>query len=102
MSEAQRQMPRYQSHKTVWALKISALEIHEDKSATIAPADNGFAPFKTRSGWAERFTGGEEDTGYFVRYADGFTSWSPTKAFEAGYAIIPVGGHGTGLPADEH
>lgn len=85
---AAREMPRYQSHKKVWALKISAIEIHEDKSATIAPADKGFAVFKTKSGWAERWTGSEDDKGYYVQYADDFASWSPTKAFEDGYTLV--------------
>lgn len=82
------EMPRYQSHKKVWALKIAALEIHEDKSATIAPEEIPYAPFKTHPGWAERFTGSEDDKGYFVQYEDGFASWSPTKAFEDGYTRI--------------
>ena len=88
MSEgtAMREMPRYKSHKTVHALKISAVEIHEDKSATIAPADEGFAPFKTDTGWGERFKGDESDPGYYVVYDDGYKSWSPSKAFEEGYS----------------
>lgn len=88
MNEPQRQMPLYQSHKKVWALKIAAIEIHEDRSATIAPADDGFAPLKTRVGWADRFEGSEDDRGYYVQYEDGFTSWSPSKAFEEGYTRI--------------
>jgi hypothetical protein len=83
-----REMPRYRSHKEVWALKIDAIEIHQDQSATIAPADEGFAPFKTKPGWAERWGGSEDDTGYYVQYADGFASWSPTTAFEDGYTRI--------------
>lgn len=79
------EMPRYVSHKTVWALKIKAIEIHEDKSATIAPADAGYAVLKTKPNWAERWKGSEDDKGYYVQYADGFASWSPTKAFEEGY-----------------
>lgn len=82
------EMPRYKSHKTVWALKIAAIEIHEDKSARIAPADKGYAAFKTAAGWAARFTSGD-DPGYYVVYADGFASWSPTKAFEDGYTREP-------------
>ena len=81
-------MPCYRSHKEVWALKIAALEVNEDKSAKIAPADKGYAVFTTKPGWAERFTGGD-DPGYYVMYADGFDSWSPTKAFEDGYTRIP-------------
>lgn len=82
------QLPRYRSHKIVYALKISAIEIHEDKSATISPDDAGYAVFKTRSGWAERWAGSEDDKGYYVQYGDGFASWSPTKAFEEGYSRI--------------
>jgi hypothetical protein len=79
------EMPRYKSHKTVHALKIAAVEIHEDQSATIAPEDDGFAPFKTQPGWGERFKGSEDDRGYYVVYDDGYASWSPTKAFDEGY-----------------
>lgn len=85
---ASAEMPRYQSHKKVHALKISALEFHEDGSATIAPAETMYAPFRTREGWRDRFTGSDEDTGYYVVYSDGFTSWSPTEAFESGYTRI--------------
>jgi hypothetical protein len=82
-----REMPRYTSHKAVHALKIAAIEINLDKSARIAPADRGYAPFATAPGWAERFKGGAtDDPGYYVVYADGYASWSPTKAFEDGYA----------------
>lgn len=83
-------MPRYTSHKTVHAVKIAAVEIHEDKSATIAPAD-GATAFKTFPGWAERWKGTEDDKGYYVQYGDGFASWSPTKAFEDGYTadVVP-------------
>lgn len=98
---ASAEMPRYKSHKTVWALKIAAIEINEDKSAKIAPADKGYAPFTTPAGWASRFTGTETDLGYFVQYPDGFASWSPGKAFLDGYtaekdvkhAGLPVSGY---------
>lgn len=99
MSEsAMMQMPSYECHKQVWALKIAAIEIHADKSATIAPVDKGYAPFTTEPGWAERFTGSEDDRGYFVSYADGFASWSPTKAFEEGYSRSESPKQHRGLP----
>jgi hypothetical protein len=85
---ASREMPRYQSHKHVWALKIAGIEINEDGSATIAPADDGYGPFETKPGFKERWHGSEEDLGYFVQYQDGYQSWSPTKAFEDGYTLI--------------
>jgi len=87
-SGAQREMPRYKSHKEIHALKISAIEIHEDKSATISPADEGYSPFKTEVGWADRFKGDESDKGYYVVYKDGYTTWSPVNAFQDGYTPI--------------
>jgi hypothetical protein len=88
MSDAQSEMPRYRSHKRVHALRIAAIEIHPDGSAYIAPADPGYAPFRTRPEWAGRFHGNEADPGVYVVYEDGFTSWSPTKAFDEGYSRI--------------
>ena len=85
---AAREMPRYQSHKKVWALKIETLDIGENGVAKIMPADEGYALFETRPGWADRFEGSDDDFGYYVRYEDGFTSWSPTEAFENGYTSI--------------
>lgn len=87
-SGAAAEMPKYKCHKEVWALKIAAIEIHEDKSATIAPEDKPFAPFTTEAGWATAFKGSEEDKGYYVVYKDGYKSWSPTKVFEEGYTRI--------------
>lgn len=84
----QMEMPKYQSHKQVHALHIAGVEIHPDGSATIAPKEGEYAPFTTRAGWANRFGGTEEDLGVYVVYPDGFTSWSPTAAFESGYSKI--------------
>lgn len=95
--EVVRELPRYRSHKTVWALKIAAIEINEDKSARIAPVDKGFTVFTTKPGWGERFTGSDADPGYYVQYADGFESWSPSKAFEEGYTPESAAQH-LGLP----
>lgn len=83
-----RAMPRYRSHKIVSALRIAAIEIHADKSATIAPSEAGYEPFRTAPGWADRFRGDESDLGYYVFYSDGYASWSPEKAFLDGYTRI--------------
>lgn len=88
---ADAQMPRYSSHKEVRAFKIAAIEFEEDGSAKISPADgvrtqNGTV--KTKPDFRRKFTGGEDDTGYYVLYKDGYESWSPTQAFEEGYTRI--------------
>ena len=31
----------------------------------------------------------ENEEGYYVLYNDGYESWSPKKAFEEGYNLIP-------------
>lgn len=81
-------LPQYKSHKQVGALKISAIEIHQDKSATISFEDTRYFPMKVAAPWAERFKGSADDLGYYVVYADGYASWSSTKAFEEGYCMI--------------
>lgn len=85
---ASREMPRYQSHKKVWALKIAAIEIMEDGRAKIAPKDDGYAPFETRLPYLPMFKGSDDDLGYYVQYQDGYVSWSPSKAFEEGYTRL--------------
>lgn len=86
MSDVSTEMPKYRSHKHVWALKIAAIEILEDGSAKIAPVEKGYAVF-TEPDYTSKFESGD-DPGYYVVYADGYKSWSPTKAFEAGYTRI--------------
>ena len=88
MNQPMSELPKYKSHKIGRALKIAAIEVHQDKSATIAPLLSPYAPFKTQPGWAERFKGSEADTGYYVVYDDGYASWSPTEAFENGYTRL--------------
>ena len=91
------EMPRYKSHKEVWALKISTVEVNEDESAKIVPGDEGYVPFTTEPGWARKYRGGlDNDPGYYVVYEDGYKSWSPSKAFEEGYTRdLIMSGDGT-------
>lgn len=79
-------MPRYECHKKVHALKISSVEILEDGRALISPAEECFLPFETQKEFP--FQTGSKDLGYYVIYADGYVSWSPTKAFEEGYTRL--------------
>lgn len=83
---AAREMPRYQCHKKVWALKIAKVE-----GCTITPADEGYAPFQVASELYLRYTPVAGD--YYVVYDDGYGSFSPAKAFEEGYACIDPVAH---------
>jgi hypothetical protein len=48
------------------------------------------------TGGTERAPKADPFPGYAVKYADGYTSWSPQDVFEAAYVAI---GHVSGLPA---
>lgn len=90
------EMPRYQSHKQVHALKIAAItfdrdaaqaeERETDGSATITPAETGYAPFKVQHEFVHKHK--PVAGGYFVVYEDGYQSFSPAEAFESGYTLI--------------
>lgn len=84
--ETQREMPRYQCHKKVWALKIKSVELRPANGHIIHPADEGFAPFVVTDAYVQKHK--PEAGGYYVRYEDGYESYSPAKAFEDGYTLI--------------
>lgn len=86
------EMPRYQSHKKVWALKIEkivsrAVPIGSDEAALIYPVDAGYAPIPVTSQYLSKHE--PEPGGYYVVYDDGYKSYSPAEPFEAGYTRIP-------------
>ena len=95
-SQCGTEMPRYRCHKQVWALKIAAIEFDEHKagaenhatdgSATITPSEKGYAPFKVDVAYVRKHQ--PRAGGYYVVYDDGYKSWSPAAAFEAGYTRI--------------
>lgn len=90
----QREMPRYKSHKEVWALKIRTIETlltadadgHKSGSALITPAEEGYAPFRVSAIYVKKHD--PKPGGYYVVYGDGYASWSPADAFEAGHTRI--------------
>jgi hypothetical protein len=111
MQEAQgnvgAEMPRYQSHKHVWALKIKEITVanpptiaeleeilnsekfHGDEEivgAIITPEDSGYAAFPVSRHYMLKHD--PKVGGYYVVYADGYKSWSPAQAFEEGYTRV--------------
>lgn len=101
MNEADAEMPRYRSHKEVWALKIKSIAFDRDEAAktnrettggaTITPADAGFAPFPVDAEWVSKRLPKNwtpELGGYYVVYRDDYKSWSPVSEFEDGYTRI--------------
>jgi hypothetical protein len=80
------EMPKYQSHKKVWALKIGAISVHADGSYGIHPESPLYGEITVSSEWLlarKAYVGG-----YYVVYDDGYQSFSPAGVFEAGYTLI--------------
>jgi hypothetical protein len=81
-----KEMPQYQCHKKVRALKIKKIEYFDDASAELTFENDDYAPLKVPVHWTRNH---EPDVGgYYVQYDNGHTSYSPAKAFEEGYALI--------------
>ena len=81
-------MPRYQSHKKVWALKIREIERDlRNQTWTIVPSDVGYDSFEVPEEYIQKHS--PVVGGYYVAYGDGYKSFSPPKAFEEGYILCP-------------
>lgn len=82
----ERQMPRYKSHKTVWALQIKEVRrLSSDAFGStwiVIPVEDGYEPVTVSSYYIQKHQ--PEAGGYLVQYADGYQSYSPQKAFEEG------------------
>jgi hypothetical protein len=80
-----REMPRYVSHKTVWALEIESVAHRSDGSGEweLEFVDPGFAMMKAPAEMFARYKPVAGD--FYVQYADGYKSFSPRKAFLEGY-----------------
>lgn len=84
-------MPKYRCHKEVWALKILRMEPCEgDPPGMFLYVEAPFAPIMVPDVWVGRFK--PEVGGYYVTYRDGYTSFSPAKAFEEGYTLVSGAG----------
>lgn len=102
VNDPQREMPRYKYHKEVWALKIEKVIKHahpdpkaddavfeasqEFQGAHLFPEDKRYAPIPVDADYYRKHD--PEPGGYYVRYKDGYESFSPSKAFEEGYTRI--------------
>lgn len=86
MSEG-REMPRYRSHKEVWALEIAQVSL-EAGGLRLIFKDAGYAPmeFGLTDPILSRYCPVDGD--FYVVYADGYKSFSPRKAFIEGYTPL--------------
>lgn len=80
-------LPEYQSHKKVRAFKIAGIQrAEENRAAMLIPENSSLYPqggCPVDETYLARHR--PQIGGYFVVYDDGYTSYSPAKAFESGY-----------------
>ncbi len=84
-------MNKYDCTKTVEAAKIIDISFEKDGSATfiLKGIDSDNEAIEVDSAYVDKHSITRDSIGgYFVRYKDGYTSWSPAKAFEEGYSVI--------------
>lgn len=82
----QKEMPKYQCSKQVWALKIKDLTISESGSGFLTPDDSGFSAVYVSPEYMRRHN--PQVGGYYVVYKGGYESFSPSDVFEDGYFLI--------------
>lgn len=84
------ELPRYESHKKVWALKVAGLsEFLSDADGShimMRPAEKGYAPIRLDRQFIMKHN--PQVGGYYVVYNDGYKSFSPATAFEEDYTRI--------------
>lgn len=76
-------LPRWKCHKVVEAFKIGKIDGNR------LHAENGQHVVEVTPAFRQKHVTCQEG-GYYVRYEDGYCSYSPAKAFEAGYTPAPV------------
>lgn len=85
MNAPQTELPRYRCHKIVRAAKITAIE---RDAVTILTFGDISACKQVSYDFDQKHQ--PEVGGYYVVYDDGYTSYSPAKAFEEGYTREPA------------
>lgn len=83
------EMPRYQSHKKVWALQIKSTGEAPGGQVRLEFEEAGYAPIWLPLEMFSRYMPVPGD--YYVVYDDGYKSISPAKAFEEGYRLVSGG-----------
>ena len=79
-------LPFYRCHKEVQACQI--LRIDEiDIKYWLVPCSTKLQPFEITAAYIAKHS--PQPGGYYLRYTDGYESFSPAEPFESGYALLP-------------
>lgn len=81
------ELPKYKCHKEVWALKIASIFWPGlDGSAELTFSEPGHEPKSVDADWVHKHK--PKVGGFWVLYRDGYSSFSPSEAFDEGYSRI--------------
>lgn len=80
-------LPRYKCHKEVQAFKIRSITIGEEGQTALLWM-GGRGGYKVEQSLEYFAKHRPKVGGYYVLYDDGYESYSPATAFEAGYTLI--------------
>ena len=86
MERAETTLPKWKCHKEVQAGKITGIAPNDEAGWTPLLLGDIDAEIRVSPEWREKHK--PEVGGYYVVYADGYSSYSPGKAFEEGYTLI--------------
>lgn len=78
-------MKKYKCHKVVWASKIRSIEMNPDGSGESLLHCESERVF-VNSRFMDKNQ--PQEGGYYVKYEDGYESYSPAEAFEKGYCLL--------------
>jgi hypothetical protein len=82
-------MKKYTGTKTVQAFKIGAQELYGfGGGGALYPTDSSMPPRIVSESYLLKHT--PAPGGYYVRYEDGYESYSPAEAFEKAYRESPI------------
>ena len=76
------ELPQWKCHKVMRASKIKDRVLSAEGSVLVLEHGN----VKVSDNFIDKHN--PQVGGYFVRYADGYESYSPAQAFEEGYTLI--------------
>lgn len=79
-------MQKFKSHKVVEAAKITKVEVHTGSAVLHFGDDPSILCIEVSESWFNKHH--PVAGGYLVRYADGYQSFSPGRAFEDGYTAV--------------
>lgn len=88
---AQKELPRYQCHKQVWALKIKSIAATDDGGAMLHVHEEDYASIYVPPEYLMKHK--PMPGGYFVLYDGGYQSFSPAEAFLSGYSKADGGSY---------